>query len=115
MNNSVDVMGSGVKFIDREQLVGLAARALGAEHKVLLICDLAGNKCNEEVQEYIDALEIADVLDTQDAAKLTIPDLQLVVVPFNSLYIAEEVYRGIPHATHFVTLWVDGQPYAGAC
>ena len=115
MNNSVDVVGSGVKFLDREQLVGLAARALGSEHKVLLICDLGGGKCAEEIQEYIDAMEIADLLDAQDSAKLAIPDLQLVVAPFKSLYVAEEIYRNIPHATHFVTLWVDGQPYAGVC
>lgn len=115
MNNNIDVVGSGVKFLDREQLVALAAKALGTEHKVLLICDIAGNKSEEQVQGYIDALEIADVLDSDNSELLNIPHLQLIVVPFKSLSVAEEVYRNIPHATHFVTFWLDGKPYAGAC
>lgn len=115
MNNSVDLIGPGVKFLDREQLVGLAARSLGSQHNVLLICDLAADKSEKSIIEYTKALEKAGILDSENSAGIQTPELQLVVVPFNSLPMAEEAYRGIPHASHFVTLWVDGQPFAGAC
>lgn len=115
MSSDVEIVGSGAKYLNRHDMIGLVARALGSKNKVLLICDVGDAKCEEETRKYVDALNTAELMGGQDAAEKTISDLQIVVIPFNSLQVAEDVYRSIPHASHFVSLWVEGELYGGAC
>ena len=115
MSSDVEIVGSGAKYLSRNCIISMVAQALGNENKVLLICDISEAKCEEDRKKYINSLNTADLLDGHDAAGVSLPDLQIVVVPFNSLQVAEDVYRSIPHASHFVSLWVEGELYGGAC
>ncbi len=110
-----DLESHNLKMVGARQLVSLAIEALCVDHPVMLVCDLGAAGDSDTRQEYVTSLVKADVLNSEHVEKATSNDTQLVVLPFLTLTIAENVYRQIAHASHFVTMWVDGEPYAAGC
>lgn len=86
---------------------------LSNEYHVLMVCDLS--KGEEDREKNLKALVAAELIP-QDAVEGILQEDSLVaIIPFHSMQIAEQDYRRIAHASHFVKMYLDGQPYAGAC
>ncbi|MFQ3548671.1 MAG: hypothetical protein SNJ70_02825 [Armatimonadota bacterium] len=112
---SAQIQDTTLKLLGKDHLKALAVKAFTEDYHVLLVCDIGICKRNPEWKTYPEALVEADLLTSEDIKKIEDEDLQLVVIPFHSLHIAEDVYRQIPHASHFVSVYVDGELYTGAC
>ncbi len=102
------------KFLGRKDLIALAAESLSPDSKILLVCDLDAEG-EKNYKAYLKALQDADLLSEEQANAVTSANQHLVMVPFNTMTVAESVYRQIPHASHFVSLWLDGEPYSNGC
>ena len=114
MSTTTALKSSTYKFLGKKDLIALAAESLSPYSKVLLVCDLDADG-DTKFQVYMKALRDADLLSEEQADKITSENQHLVMVPFNTLTVAETVYRQIPHASHFVTIWMDGEPYTQPC
>jgi len=90
-------------------------RDLSQEFSVLLVCDIAKNPNNAQRSEYVKALVDGDVISTELMDGVLADETLVIIVPFHTLQIAERTYRNIDHASHFVTVWLDGAPYITAC
>jgi len=114
MTSTTALKSSTYKLLGRKDLIALAAENLSCGSKVLLVCDLdAGGDAKFSI--FLKALQTADLVTDEQKDKVICGDLHLVMVSFNSLTIAESVYRQIPHASHFVSIWMDGEPYTDGC
>jgi CO dehydrogenase/acetyl-CoA synthase epsilon subunit len=102
-------------IISKSELSEDAIKEMNKEYSVLLICDISRKEDEEERQKHISALKIANLLSDEQAQEVADKGDVELVIPLNTLHVGEEVYRSIPHASHFVTIWVDGKPYQGAC
>lgn len=114
MTSTTALKSSTYKFLGKKDLIALAVESLSPDNKVLLVCDLDAEG-EKKFQSYLKALQDADLVTEEQASDVISQDHHLVMVRFNTLTIAESVYRQIPHASHFVSIWADGEPYSGAC
>lgn len=106
---------SNVYTVDRNELTDEFIMEKSKNHKVLLICDLGKAENDDKRMSYIEALASADVI-SDDQIEDVINDKSLaIVVPFHSLEMAERVYRSIAHASHFVSIRLEGEIYSSAC
>lgn len=100
--------------ISKSELSEDAIKEMNKVHSVLLICDVS-RKDGNDWQKYIAALKTANILSDEQAQEVMDKGDIQIVIPLNTLHVGTEVYRSIPHASHFVTIWVDEKPYEGAC
>lgn len=100
---------------DRDKLNDELIKELSQDHHVLMICDIGLAKDSDERRKYVDALAKADIISKEQVDEVMADESLLIIVPFHSLTIAERQYRNIPHASHFVSMILDGQEYSTAC
>lgn len=101
--------------MDREGLTDDVLKELSQEHKVLIVCDIGKSASGDERKKYVEAIASAAVITDEQIDGVIADQSLAIVVPFHSLEMAERLYRDIPHASHFVSIRLDGEPYATAC
>lgn len=102
------------KAIDRAELNDEMISELSKEYGFILVIDVSKKPEGEDRRSYVEGLVKAGIL-TQEQVEPVMEDEDLVVVvPLHTEHVATDMYRHIPHASHFVTIWVDGKPY-GTC
>lgn len=101
--------------LDRDGLTDGVIKELSQDHKVLVVCDFGRAADGDERKKYIEALEDAAVITEEQIDGVNDDQSLVIVVPFHSLEMAEKLYRHIPHASHFVSIRLDGDPYSTAC
>ena len=100
---------------DKDALTNEKIKELSQEYHVLIVCDITKGSDEEERKTYVKALETAGIITAEQVDAVFADESIIIIVPFHSLQIAEQTYRLIPHATHFVKMLLDGEPYSGAC
>ncbi|MHB1457942.1 MAG: hypothetical protein ACYC0V_13615 [Armatimonadota bacterium] len=115
MDIRTELEHANVLTFDRDGLTDEVIKQLSQEHKILVICDFGKAVDNNERIKYIKALEDASVITNEQIEDVDADKSLAIVVPFHSLQMAERLYRNIPHASHFVSMQVDGEQYSTAC
>lgn len=106
---------ANVLTFDRDGLTDEVVKELSQEHKILVICDFGRAENGEDRSKYIEALKDAAIITDEQIDSVNEDQSLAIVVPFHSLQMAERLYRNIPHASHFVSIRLDGEPYSTAC
>ena len=106
---------ANVLTFDRDGLTDEVIKDLSQEHKILVICDFGKAVDNNERMKYIKALEDASIITSEQIEDVDADQSLAIVVPFHSMQMAEILYRNIPHASHFVSIKLDGEQYSTAC
>jgi hypothetical protein len=81
----------------------------------LLVCDVAKGPDEQTRRSYVDGLVHAEIVSEDQMDAVLADESLVIVIPLHTLQVATEIYRRIQHASHFVSIWVDGKPYPGAC
>lgn len=106
---------SNFKTYDKDLLTQEVISELSKEYSILLVCDVAKRNDEESRKTYVKSLVKADILSDEQIDAVLADETLQIVVPLHTLQIGTELYRKIPHASHFVDIWMDGQKYQGAC
>ena len=103
------------KAYDKDVLTSQVISELSKEYSILLVCDVAKREDEEMRKTYVKSLVKADIISEEQVDGVLADESLQIVVPLHTLQVATELYRNIPHASHFVNIWMDGQKYQGAC
>ncbi|MHB1001353.1 MAG: hypothetical protein ACYC27_19105 [Armatimonadota bacterium] len=106
---------ANVITMDRDNLTDDIIKELSEEHSVLLICDIGLAEDADKRNQYVDALATANIISEDHVEGVMADESILIIVPLFTLEIAERLYRQIPHASHFVSIRLDGEVYSTAC
>lgn len=102
------------RAINKNELTDEMIGDISKEYGFILVVDVSARDSESERRSYIEALVKGDVI-TQEQVEAVIEDENLtIIIPMHTERVATDIYRHIPHASHFVTMWVDGRPYV-AC
>lgn len=102
------------KAINKNQLTDDMIGELGKEYGFILVVDVSARDSESERRSYIEALVKGDVISPEQVDAVIDDENLIIVIPLRTERVATDIYRHIPHASHFVTMWVDGRPYV-AC
>jgi hypothetical protein len=106
---------ANVKVMPKSELNDDVIAELSKEYHVLMVCDLSKGDAEENRAKNLKALVAAELIPQDAVEGILAEDSLMIVIPFLSMQIAEQDYRRIAHASHFVKMYLDGKPYAGAC
>jgi hypothetical protein len=97
--------------INKNELNDEMISDISKEFGFILVADVSNDQGEHERRVYVEALVKADVI-SQEQVEAVLEDENLaIVIPIHTERVATEMYRHIPHASHFVSIWVDGKPY----
>lgn len=103
------------KTYDKNILTPQLISELSKEYSILLVCDVAKREDELDRESFIKSLVKADIISQEQLQGILEDENLQLVIPLHTEHIATELYRKIPHASHFVQIWMDGKPYQGAC
>lgn len=101
--------------VDKSELNDEVISGLSRDYRVLLVCDLAKGPDEARRRSYADALVVADLISREQEELIIEEESLQIIIPLHTLQVATEIYRRIPHASHFVSMYLDGAPYSAAC
>lgn len=87
---------------------------LGATYEFILVVDVSRRDNEAERLSYVEALVKADVISKEQVEAVMSDENLVIIIPLHTERVATDIYRHIPHASHFVSMWVDGKPFV-AC
>jgi len=115
MDIKMELEHENLKVFSKDEFTQQAIADLSGDYHVLLACDLSSRADDSERREYVKALVRSGVLTDEEMEKILAEESIIVVIPFHSQEIAEQTYRRIPHASHFVSMYLDGEVYSATC
>ncbi|HAH88100.1 MAG TPA: hypothetical protein DCL60_12105 [Armatimonadetes bacterium] len=115
MDIKIELEQENLKVFRKDEFTKQVIADLSNNYHVLLACDLSSRADSAERQEYAQALIHGGIITDEGKERVLAEESIIIVVPFFSLEIAEQTYRRIPHASHFVTVYLDGEPYTANC
>ncbi len=86
---------------------------ISKENPIVLVCDVSERTDSNGRLEYIKALAEAGIIGEEEIRPVMEDNSLVIIVPFHTMEIADQVYRRIKHATHFVAMYVDGRVQPG--
>lgn len=102
------------KAIDKNDLNDETIAQLSNEYGFILAVDVSNRHSEAERRSYVEALVKGDVISPKQVEAVMEDENLVIVIPLHTERVATDIYRHIPHASHFVTIWVDGRSYV-AC
>lgn len=102
------------RAVNKSELTDEMISELGASYEFILVIDVSKRDNEAERLSYIDALVKADVISHDQVESVAADENLVIIVPLHTERVATDIYRHIPHASHFVSMWVDGKPFV-AC
>ncbi len=99
------------RAIDKSELTDQMISDLSKEYGFILVCDVAKRDNEQERRSYVEAIAKADIISQEQIEGVMADENLAIVIPLHTEHVATEMYRHIPHASHFVNIWVDGKPY----
>ncbi len=103
---------ANVYAVDRDGLTDDYIKELSNKNKVLVVCDFGKAETDDTRKRYINAIASAGVIGDEHKEGVAEDKSLAIVVPFHSLEMAERLYRKISHASHFVTIHLEGELYS---
>jgi hypothetical protein len=102
------------KAVDKNELTDEMIRDLSKEYGFVLVVDVAKRENEQERRSYVEALVKPGIISAEQVDSVMEDENLAIVIPLHTEQVATDMYRHIPHASHFVSIWVDGKPYS-AC
>jgi endonuclease III len=115
MDIRAELEHENLKVFSKEEFSQQAIADLSDNYHVLLACDISSRADDAERREYARALMQSGIITDEEMEKILAEESIVIVIPFHSLEIAEQTYRRIPHASHFVVMYLDGEVYSAVC
>lgn len=103
------------KVYDKGALTQQVIDDLSKEYSILLVCDVAKREDGQDRETFVKSIAKAGIISDEQVDAVMADESLEIVVPLHTEQIAMDLYRKIPHASHFVTIWMDGKEYRGAC
>ena len=95
--------------VDNTEISEHFIEKLSHQHHVMLVCDVSENISDNDRVEYIKSLAAAGIINEANVSKIVADKSLIIIAPFLTQGVANEEYRRIKHAQHFVTMYVDGE------
>ena len=102
------------KAVDKNELTNEMISDLSKEYGFILVVDVAKRDDEQQRRSYVESLVKPGILSEEQVDSVMEDENLAIVIPLHTEQVATDMYRHIPHASHFVSIWVDGKPY-GVC